>query len=151
MHKILLTAALAALPLAASAADVKDDVVEARQGYYSLLGANMGTLVSMVKGETDYDGAKAQTAADNMLTLTRYNVGHLYMPGTSNADMPGRTDALPKIWEDMAGVQEKGMAFVKAVENLNEVAGLDKGELAKGVQQVGGTCKGCHDTYRAKH
>ncbi|BAQ68717.1 cytochrome c, class II [Rhodovulum sulfidophilum] len=151
MRKILLTAALAALPLAASAADVKDDVVEARQGYYSLLGANMGTLVSMVKGETEYDGAKAQTAADNMLILTKYNIGHLYMPGTSSEDMPGKTAALPKIWNDMGGVQEKGMAFVKAVENLQEVAGLDKGELAKGIQQVGGSCKGCHDDYRAKH
>jgi len=150
MRKALLTAALVALPVAGFAADPAEKIVEARQGYYSLLGANMGALVSMAKGETEYDGAKAQTYADNMLTLTKYNLGHLYAPGTSADDLPGKTRALAKIWEDPAGVQEKGMAFVKAVENLDEVAGLDKADLAKAVQELGGTCKGCHDDYRAK-
>jgi len=146
---LLLTAALAVLPAASFAADL-EEIVEARQGYYSLLGANMAALVSMVKGETEYDGAAAQTYADNMKTLTQYNVGHLFAPGTSKDDMPGKTRALAKIWEDGAGVQEKGMAFVNAVENLDAKAGLDKAELAKAVQQLGGTCKGCHDDYRAK-
>ncbi|TCO72484.1 c-type cytochrome [Rhodovulum euryhalinum] len=150
MRKVLLlTAALATLPAAAMAADL-EGVVDARRGFYSLLGANMDALVSMVKGDTDYDGAAAQSHADNLKLLTSYNMGHLYAPGTSNADMPGKTRALPAIWEDMAGVQEKGMAYVQAVEALNSVAGLDKAELGKAVQQLGGTCKGCHDDYRAK-
>ncbi|MGC9419049.1 MAG: c-type cytochrome [Rhodovulum sp.] len=147
---LLLTAALATLPATATFAADLEEVVDARRGFYSLLGANMGALVSMVKGETEYDGAAAQTYADNMKLLTGYNMGHLYAPGTSNADMPGKTRALPAIWEDGAGVQEKGMAYVQAVEKLNEVAGLDKAELAKAVQELGGTCKGCHDDYRAK-
>jgi cytochrome c556 len=149
MRKAFLTAVLVTLPVAALAEDPAEELVEARQGYYSLLGANMHNLVSMVKGETAYDGAKAQTAADNMLVLTKYHVGTLYLPGTSSEDVKG-SRALPKIWEDPAGMQEKGMAFVKAVENLNEVAGLDKAELGKAVQNLGGTCKGCHDSYRAK-
>ncbi|MBN2905455.1 MAG: cytochrome c [Rhodobacteraceae bacterium] len=150
MRKVLLlTAALATLPAASFAADL-EGVVEARRGFYDLLGANMGALVSMVKGETEYEGAAAQSYADNMLLLTKYNMGHLYAPGTSNADMPGKTRALPAIWENGAGVQEKGMAFVKAVEALNEVAGMDKADLGKAVQTLGGTCKSCHDDFRAK-
>jgi len=147
---LLLTAALATLPATATFGADLEEVVDARRGFYSLLGANMGALVSMVKGDTEYDGATAQTHAENMKILTTYNMGHLYAPGTSTDDMPGKTRALPKIWEDSAGVQEKGMAFVQAVEALNEVAGLDKAELAGAVQQLGGACKDCHDNYRAK-
>lgn len=146
---LLLTAALATLPAAGVAAD-PEKLVEARRGYYALLGSNMDALVSMVKGDTAYDGATAQTHADNMKTLTQYSIGYLYAPGTSNADLPGKTRALPAIWENSAGVQEKGMAFVQAVENLTEVAGLDQAELASAVQELGGACKGCHDDFRAK-
>lgn len=150
MRKVLLATALAALPSALFAADAAQEMVEARQGYYKLLGANMQTLAGMAKGEIEYDGAKAQTAADNLMTLTKYNLGPLYGPGTSSEDMPGVSRAKPAIWEDSAGVQEKGMAFVKAVEELNEVAGLDQASLGKAVQTLGGACKACHDDYRAK-
>lgn len=149
MRKIVLTAVLAALPVTAFAADPMKDLVEARQGYYKLLGANMGVLAGMAKGEIEYDGAKAQTAADNLKVLTTYNLGHLYAPGTSSDDVEG-SNALPKIWDDMAGVQEKGIAFVAAVEELNEVAGLDRASLGQGVQKLGGACKSCHDEYRKK-
>lgn len=149
MRKILMTALIAAAPVGAFAAGL-DDLVEARRGYYKLLGANMGGLTAMAKGEVAYDGASAETLAGNLKTLTQYNVGHLYAPGTSNADMPGKTRALPAIWEDQAGVGEKGMAFVEAVNALAEVAGLDKAEMTQAMQKVGGTCKSCHDDYRAK-
>ncbi|ARE38909.1 putative c'cytochrome [Rhodovulum sp. P5] len=149
MRKLLITAVLAALPAAAIADEMAEKTVEARQGYYKLLGANMHILAGMAKGDIAYDGARAQTAADNLMTLTQYNLGHLYTPGTSSEDVKG-SDALPKIWNDFAGVQEKGMAFVAAVEELNAMAGLDRASLGKAVQQVGGACKGCHDNYRAK-
>lgn len=148
-HKALLFALLCALPVGVNAAS-PEEVVEARQGYYSLLGLEMGGLVAMVKGEIDYDADQAKAHAGDMLTLTKYRVGDLYMPGTSKADLPGKTRALAKIWGDGAGVQEKGEAFVKAVIELNERAGLGRGELAEAVKQLGGTCKGCHDDYRAK-
>ncbi|TCM75264.1 c-type cytochrome [Rhodovulum steppense] len=150
MRKVLLiTAALATVPAAGIAADLQE-VVDARRGFYSMLGANMSVLASMAKGDIEYDGAVAQTHADNLKLLTAYNMGHLYAVGTSNADMPGKTRALPKIWEDFAGVQEKGMAYVQAVENLVEVAGLDRSDLGGAVQRLGGTCKDCHDNYRAR-
>ncbi|GAA0304517.1 c-type cytochrome [Rhodovulum strictum] len=150
MRKVLLiTAALATIPASVMAADLQE-VVDARRGFYAILGANMGVLALMARGETEYDGAVAQTHADNLKLLTAYSMGHLYAPGTSNADMPGKTRALPKIWEDFAGVQEKGMAYVQAVENLTEVAGLDRAELGGAVQRLGGACKDCHDNYRAR-
>jgi cytochrome c556 len=149
MRKAILSTLLIIMPLAASAAS-PEDVAKARQGFYSLLGLEMDGLVPMVKGETEYDPEKAAGHAADLLTLTRYNMGDLYAPGTSKADIPGETRALPAIWEDPEGVQEKGMAFVEAVNALNEAAGQGKGALAKAVQDLGATCKGCHDDYRAK-
>lgn len=148
MRFAILAAALA-LPTVALAADPVQDTIEARQGFYKLLGANMGVLAGMAKGEIDYDAAAAQTAADNMGTLTSYNLGHLYMPGTSSADSD-KTRALPNIWEDFGGVQEKGAAFVAAVKAMQGVAGAGKDQMAGALGALGGSCKGCHDTYRAK-
>lgn len=142
-------AAALAIPTVALAADPVQDVVEARQGFYKLLGANMGVLAGMAKGEIEYDAAAAQTAADNMGTLTMYNMSHLFMPGTSSADSD-KTRALPAIWEDFPGVQEKGTAFVGAVQAMQAVAGAGKDQMAGALGPLGGSCKGCHDTYRAK-
>jgi len=149
MRKALVSALLLTLPLGAHAAD-PEEVIDARQGYYSLLGLEMHNLVAMAKGEIEYDAENAKGHAADMLTLTQYSMADLYAPGTSKADMPGKTRALPAMWEDMAGVQEKGKAFVTAVKDLNRVAGEGRGQLAKAVQDLGGTCKGCHDEYRAE-
>lgn len=148
MRFVIFAAALA-IPTAALAADPVKDTIEARQGFYKLLGANMGALAGMAKGEIEYDAAAAQVAADNMATLTSYNVGHLYMPGTSNAENDS-TRALPAIWEDFPGVQEKGKAFVEAVMAMQSVAGAGKDQMTAALGPLGGTCKACHDTYRAK-
>lgn len=147
--RLAIFAAALAIPAAAFAADPVLDTIEARQGFYKLLGANMGVLAGMAKGQIDYDAAAAQTAADNMGTLTMYNVGHLYMPGTSSADSD-KTRALPAIWEDFPGVQEKGAAFVEAVKAMQAVAGAGKDEMVAALGPLGGTCKACHDDYRAK-
>lgn len=144
----ILAAAVLAIPTAGFA-DMVEDTIEARQGFYKLLGANMGVLAGMAKGEIDYDATAAQTAADNMVVMTTYNMGHLYAPGTS-ADDSDKTRALAKIWEDFPGVQEKGAAFVKAAMAMQDVAGQGKGEMAGALGALGGSCKGCHDAYRAK-
>ncbi|REC58638.1 cytochrome c [Rhodosalinus sediminis] len=139
----------AALP-GLAAADGLEDIAEARRGYYKLLGSDMAALAAMAKGEVEYDAAVAETRARNMQILTTYDRAGLYVPGTSTADLPGETRALPAIWEDMAGVQEDGKAFVAAVEELQAAAGEGRAALGAAVQKVGGTCKSCHDDYRAK-
>lgn len=106
----ILAAAILAIPTTTLAADMVEDTIAARQGYYKLMGANMGVLAGMAKGEIDYDATAAQTAADNMVTLTTYNLGHLYIPGTS-ADDSDKTRALAKIWEDFPGVQERAQPW----------------------------------------
>lgn len=146
--RIALIAALIAAPTLSQAGSA-EDTVAARQGYYKLLGANMDVFATMAKGERDYDAAAAQTAADNMVTLSKYNLGHLYILGTSSEDVEG-SRALPKIWNDFAGVQAKSGDFVKALMDMQTVAGQGKAEMAGALGALGGTCKGCHKEYRAK-
>lgn len=146
--RIALIAALITAP-AFAVADQAKDTVEARQGFYKLLGANMGVFAAMAQGKVDYNAEAAQVAADNMATLASYNVGHLFAPGTSSDDVEG-SRALPKIWSDFAGVQEKGAAFGAAVMNMKAEAGKGKAEMTAALGQLGGTCKACHSNYRAK-
>lgn len=148
MRKAIIAAIAVVLPTTLIAGPA-EDTVAARQGFYKLLGANVGVFAAMAKGERDYDAAAAQTAADNVVTLTKYNVGHLYVPGTSSEDVEG-AEALPKIWEDFAGVQAKGADFVAAAMEMQAVAGTGKAEMGAALGKLGGTCKACHDTYRKK-
>jgi cytochrome c556 len=141
-------AALIAAPTFALAESAAEKTVEARQGYFSLIGANMGVFAAMAKGERDYDAAAAQTAADNIVLLSTYNAGHLFAPETSSLDLDN-TRALPDIWEDMAGFQAKAGDFAKAAQAMQAVAGAGKGEMAGALGPLGGTCKACHDAYRA--
>ena len=145
MRKTLI-AALIAVPALAHAGPA-EDTVAARQGFYKLLGANMGVLAAMAKGERDYEGSAAQTAADNIVLLTTYNLGHLYPAGTSSSDMKG-TRAKAAIWEDFNAVQAKADALFEAANKLSEVAGFDKADMAGALGAVGGACKSCHDTFR---
>lgn len=144
-----LIALIALGPLAAYAGPA-EDTVKARRAYFKLVGANMGPLAGMAKGEIDYDAAAAETHAKNLALLSSYDARHLLMPGTSNEDVPGETRALPKIWTDFDGFKGKYGDFVKAVDALQSQAGAGREALGPALGQLGGTCKGCHDNYRAK-
>lgn len=147
--RTLALAALAATFLAAPAL-ANDRVVEARQGHYKLLGANMGALAAMAKGEVDYDATKAQMHADNLFHLSKNNIGFLFVPGTDSTAMPGKSRAKKEIWDNFPEVGKKAGAFVEAVAMLQTEAGKGRGELGKALGQTGGTCKSCHDSFREK-
>ncbi|SIS55720.1 c-type cytochrome [Phaeovulum vinaykumarii] len=152
MKKSILAALAActlALPLAAQANEA-ENIAAARQGYYKLMGLDMGALAAMAKGDVEYNAEAAKLHAANLVALTGYSPKGLYAPGTSNADIPGKTRALPAIWEDMAGVSAKGKAYHEALMELAAVAGDGRAALAPAVGKLGGTCKSCHDDYRAK-
>lgn len=149
MRTTIFTLLALALPTAIMA-DPIEDAIEARQGYYKLVNAEVTVLGAMAKGAMDYDAAVAQARADNLAALTRYSTAHLWVPGSSKDDVPGKTRALPAIWENGAGVGAAAMQFVEAVANMQAVAGQGKAEMAGALGQLGGTCKNCHKDFRAQ-
>lgn len=149
--RFLLAAAIAAAPFAAVAEDSPQDIaLEARQGYFQMLGANMGTLAGMAKGDVAYDEAQAVLAATNINALSRYFVPMHFIDGTSNADLADDTEALPAIWTDRAGFEQKFADLQKAADGIPEAVKGGQDKVGPVVQALGAACKACHDTYRAK-
>ncbi|WP_050527558.1 c-type cytochrome [Pseudorhodobacter aquimaris] len=149
MHKLILTALTLSLAAPVVHANPAETVAQARIGYYRLVGLEMETLAAMAKGEIPYDAEVAKQRAENLAALRSYNAKGLYAEGTSNVDLPGKTRAKPEIWQDLAGLQAKGAAFGEAIDGLLVVA--DQGEAAfkPAFGKLGGTCKACHDDFRA--
>ncbi len=152
MRIALLAAATAAafLPLLPAAADPIDDAIEARRGYFTLLGANIGPLAAMAKGEAEYDAGTAALHATNLAMLADYNPVPHFPEGSDNEAKWGDTRSLPAIWTDFEGFSEKLTDFQDAAKALAEVAGEGRGALGPALGELGGTCKACHDDYRAK-
>lgn len=136
------------LPATAVLAQSPEDAVEARQGYFEMLGAQMAVLGPMAQGKIDFDATKAQIAADNIAALAKVNVAPLFMEGTSTDDMAD-TKAKPEIWSNMELFGEKATAFHEAAAEMSAAAGSLEA-LQPAVGKLGGTCKGCHDEFRAK-
>jgi len=149
----MLTLGLTALALSIatySSANPAEDAIEARQGYYQVVKHNMGSLAAMAKGEAPYDAKKAATYAKNLEMLTQLNNESMWIAGTSNKDMPGKTRALPEIWSTYPAIAEKSDAWKKATAKLAVSAGKGLDALRADIRGVGQSCKGCHDEFRAK-
>ena len=130
--------------------DTESKAIETRQGYMKLVVWEAGPLFGMAKGDMAYDAGTAKTHAANLKAISQYPVAGLFMSGSSNADRPGKTRALPKIWEDMDGF---GKAFTDWRTAVALVANeADKGQpaLAAAVGELGKSCGACHKPFRAK-
>jgi cytochrome c556 len=151
MSKRLVLAAIAASFLSGpAAAQDAEGVAEARIAYYALMGADMGVLSGMARQEIPYDAASAQAHADNLVLLSRYAREHLYAEGTSNADIPGKTRAQPAIWSDWEGYLAREGEFNTAAAAVAEVADDGLPALQEAMTQLGGTCRTCHQAFRAQ-
>lgn len=152
MRRLLLAACAAAAGLtgAMAAADPLDDAIKARRGYFTLLGANVGPLAAMAKGDMEYSAETAELHAMNLQAMTTYNPVPHFPEGSDNDAKFGDTRALPVIWADFDGFVEKYNALVEAVTALQPAAVAGRAELGQALGKVGGSCKACHDDYRAE-
>lgn len=149
LSSLLVAASLAALPVMAPAQSA-DDAIAARRGFFQLVGLNFGPLVAMARGDIAYDAAAAEANAANLSALSFYAVPGLFAEGTSNADKPGATRALPAIWTSGEDVAAKIAAWREAVAAMQTVAPMGRAELGQAVAALGGTCQACHTSYRAR-
>ena len=144
--KAITLAAALALPALALAQDA-EDAVEARGGFMTMLGINMGQLAGMAKGEIAYDEAAASLAAANIVALTQYDAPSLFVEGTSSEEMRG-SEALPAIWENPDDFGAKFAALTEAAAGSPEAVAGGQESIGPVLQKLGGACKACHDDYR---
>ncbi len=131
-------------------ADPADDAIDARRGYFQVVKFNAAPLISMAKGEMDYDAKKSQAYADNLQALAKMSTGAMYPPGSDSTAKKGKTRALPAIWSSYPAIAEKSKAWKTAVKELSGTAGGGLDMLRSKIGALGASCKGCHDNYRAK-
>lgn len=145
--KYAVIATALAAPTAIFAQDA-EDAIEGRQGYMSLISIEMGKLSGMAKGEIDYDEAAAAAAAANLEALTNYNVAPLFaVPGTSSDDT-SESATLPAAFENPEGFSAKLADLKNAAAGSQAAVTGGQASIGPVLQQLGGTCKACHDDYR---
>lgn len=140
-----LTAA-AALAMPAAAQDL-DAAVKARAGQMSVISYNLGLLGAMAKGEMTYDADLATAAAGNVAAAAGLHVATMWPEGSDNVAHP-TSRANPAVWSDAAGFQIKFDELVKAASAAETTVGNGAEALGPALGAMGGTCKGCHETYR---
>lgn len=146
----LVAAALAASLPTLVAADAAEDAIDARQGYYQVVKHNAGLLFAMAKGGVAYDAEQAATSAKNLEVLANMNIASMWPEGSDKTAKPGKTRALPVIWETYPAILDKQKAFIDASTTLAANAGGGLDGLRANIGALGASCSGCHDTYRAK-
>jgi cytochrome c556 len=124
--------------------------IKARQGEMQLRAFNVGPLFAMAKGKMDYDAEMAQMLANNLKLMLSLNNGRAWAQGSDNASYPGKTTALPKIWETYPEIGNYGKKYAEAVEALAAEAGNGADALKANLGALGKSCKSCHDDFREK-
>lgn len=127
-----------------------DKAIKARQAMFQLYSFSSGILGAMAKGKMDYNAELAAEMAANLDAAANLGQSAFWPAGSDNSNPDNaRTRALPAIWDDFAGVQERAGALQKATADLAANAGNGLDALKGSMGAVGQACKGCHDDYRA--
>lgn len=110
----------------------------------------IGKAFKAVRGQLESDSpdfALIAASASDINTRAQAIPNH-FPAGTSTAD-GFKTEALPVIWEKPEEFKAAAQKLIDESAKLASLApGGDKAAVAAQAMAVGGTCKGCHDTFR---
>ena len=149
-HKFVL--ALLATTLAGTAlAQVKpEDAIKYRQSGYAFMAWNMARIKMNVEG-SNYNKDEVVKAANAIQAIANSGMGALYLPGTDKGKGWEETRAKANIWTDKEKLGKAAMAFNKEANELAKVAANGNADaVEEQLGKLGGTCKGCHDDFKAK-
>ena len=149
-NKIVL--ALLATMLAGTAlAQVKpEDAIKYRQSGYAFMAWNMGRIKMNVEGDK-FNKEEVLKAATAIQAIANSGMGALYLPGTDKGKGWEETRAKANIWTEQEKLGKAAMAFNKEANELAKVAASgDAAAVGAQLGKLGGTCKGCHDDFKAK-
>ena len=127
-----------------------EKAVKARRGGMQVISLNAGPLFGMAKGKVAYDVKLARTLANNLKILASMNNSNMWIKGTDNVAMKGKTRAKADIWAAGSKVGEASKAWKAAANNIAKVAGNGLDALKPAVGALGKACGGCHKPFRAK-
>jgi cytochrome c556 len=74
---------------------------------------------------------------------------HRWFPRGTGVESGAKTGALPAIWQQTPLFNTKANQFVAAARNFQRAAaGGNVAQIRAAFPAVGGSCKGCHDTFK---
>ncbi len=142
-------ALLVGLGAATSVAQDLAAVVKDRQGAMKQQSDDLKAIKAYLDGGSDQ--ATAVAKAKDMLGVAD-RIGPLWPAGTSSKDMPGKSNAKPEIWQDMAKFKTIEAALKTGDQTLLDA--LTKGDKAAATAAFGDLgkngCGACHGTFREK-
>ncbi len=152
--KALMTGAVAAVLLASTAVQAQmkpEEMVETRQAGYQFMSWNMGKIkAQVVDGKEPYDQAKVAAAANAIAAIANSGMGSLYSPDTTTEQLGKATRLKPDFFQNLDEAGQIGRKFTAAANQLAKVAAEgDQAAIKKAFGDVGGSCKSCHDKFRA--
>lgn len=118
-------------------------VIQYRQKVMGAISGHLGGVGQILKHRLDYKAHIPQHAR-SLVELAKL-LPDIFPEGSGK----GKTDALPKIWQDMDGFKAAARKLGKEATILAKVAeGGDVDQILGQTKQVGKACGGCHKKFR---
>jgi len=124
-----------------------EDAVKYRQSAMFVMQQNFGRVAAMAQGKAPFD---AKVAADSA-AVAEYMSKLPWAAFVAGSDKAGNTKAKPEVWSDSAkfnAAAEKMQGEMTKFSAAAKTGSLDNIKAALG--GVGGSCKACHDDFRAQ-
>ena len=124
------------------------ELAHERHENFEAMGDAFVVFRDQIRGDAPEDFAAQAVAADTIVGFSTEIPS--WFPEGSGPDDGYKTDALHSIWEDWEKFESIANDFVPRAAALRE--SVDTGEMSAVLAQfreVGGTCKSCHDDFRA--
>lgn len=142
----LALACMAATPAPPPPIEKPADAIAYRQSVYRMIRWNFSPLGEMVRGKRDWDAKDFRRRAERVAWLAQ----QLEEGYPSGSDHGAITDAKPEIWSNWADFSSKLVDLRRASKSLAEISAKgDRSAMEAGFAKLGGTCKACHDEYKA--
>lgn len=119
-----------------------------RHENFEAIGAAMKSIGDELKAEAS-DIAKIKTAATAINGFAPKLPS--WFPVGSGPQDGIKTDALAAVWTDAPGFAAAAAKFKDEAAKFAAIAEIgDKAAIGAAMQTLGGTCKGCHDKFKAE-
>ena len=147
INALVLAALATTFVVPASAQFAKaEDAVKYRQSAFFVMQQNFGRVAGMAAGKIAFDAkvaAESAAVAEYMSKLPFAAFG----PGTNKGD----TKAKAAIWTNKAKFDDDASKMQAEMVKLSAAANTGNLDAIKvAVNATGGTCKACHDDFKAK-
>lgn len=138
---LLLSLTLSHMVLADGEAEMKY-----RQAVMKAVGGHMASMAAILKGKTHTKNLSIH--ADAMATLADIVPG-VFPEGSGEAS---GSEALPAVWTEPEAFKEAMDRYVSAAGAMRSAAASgDMSQVGPAINELGQSCKGCHDDFREEH